>query len=595
MKLLFDIETNDIDFSTGYWLDQVHTVHCIVIKDLDTGKVFRYYDTDGLRIMGTSGIELGIKQLEQADEWHGHNIIAFDIPVLEKLYRIKRAPRIVDSLVVSRLQYPDRQGGHSLESYGQKLGLPKLDAPRFTEFSPSMLTYCERDVELNARVIEYLKRERLDGSWEQALELEHRIAEIIAEQERVGFHFDTAKATQYLHEWQSEIQDIDERLTQMFPPRIEPLTDVKKPFNINGSLSATVKKYCEKAGLDHTLVCGPFQTVQYKTYSWESKTQQKAVLERLGWQPVNFTPTGSPKLDESILQAGEVGSLLMRRNVLSHRRSQLQGWISSVDQHSRIHAGANTLGTNTSRMRHKTVVNVPRITSDFGKEMRGVFGVPPGKILAGYDAKQLELRMLAHYIGDQEYVGRVTTTDKSRDAHTLAAQAAGSGDRDLGKGINYALIYGAGDPRLGALVGGTREDGERIRAAIYALIPGLERLVRAAKEASRRGYLIGLDGRKLFIRDNRTSALNTLIQGGGAIYMKRVTEILDQYGSVMDGWHKVLDMHDEAQWEIPDTEYNRVAFEQKVRLSFEKANEFYNLRCPQEPDVKFGYDWSATH
>jgi DNA polymerase I-like protein with 3'-5' exonuclease and polymerase domains len=229
----------------------------------------------------------------------------------------------------------------------------------------------------------------------------------------------------------------------------------------------------------------------------------------------------------------------------------------------------------------------------FGLKMREVFAVPSGKILAGHDAKQLELRMLAHYIGDQEYVGRVTTTDKSQDAHTLAAAAAGSGDRDFGKAVNYAIIYGAGDPRLGALVGGSREDGERIRAAVYALIPGLERLVRAAKDAARRGHLVGLDGRKLYVRDQRVSALNTLIQGGGAVYMKRTMKFLDEL--IRPSWHKVIDMHDEAQWEIPDTEEERDHFKSAVLEAFQRGNEFYELRCPQEPDVKYGHTWAETH
>lgn len=518
MRLLFDIETNSIDFDRTYWLDQVERVLCLVIKDIDTNNTYKYYDTDGLRILGTAGIEQGLKLLEQADEWIGHNIIAFDIPVLEKLYRIKRAPRITDTLVLSRLQYPDRQGGHSLESYGERLGLAKLDAPGFTEFSSGLLTYCERDVELNARVLKYLERERVGGNWDEATELEHKVADIIQRQEHHGFYFDVPKALAYVTDWTNEISDIDATLSGRFPGRIVPWSEAKKPFNINGSLSARVQGWAETVGLDTSLIAGPFQFIKYVQYEWESKSQQKQILDQLGWQPESFTEKGSPRLDESILKVGEVGSLLMRRNVLSHRRSQMQGWLDAVDSGSRVHGGANPLGTNTSRMRHKVIVNVPRVKSEFGLEMRSVFVAPPGKILAGYDAKQLELRKLAHYIGDKDYVERVTTTDKSRDAHTLAAQAAGSGDRDLGKGINYALIYGAGDPRLGSLVGGSREDGERIRATIYGLIPGLERLVRAAKEAGRRGHLIGLDGRKLYLRTGPRgvgSPLNTLIQGGG--------------------------------------------------------------------------------
>jgi DNA polymerase I-like protein with 3'-5' exonuclease and polymerase domains len=241
------------------------------------------------------------------------------------------------------------------------------------------------------------------------------------------------------------------------------------------------------------------------------------------------------------------------------------------------------------------IVNIPRVKSEFGKEMRAMFVAPPGKILAGYDAKQLELRMLAHYIGDQEYVERVTTTDQSRDAHVLAAAAAGSGDRDFGKSINYALIYGAGDERLGSLAGAGKDRGAEIRAELYRVIPGLERIIRGAKAASQRGHLIGLDGRKFYIRSQRISPLNTLIQGGGSIFMKRVSVILDRLARDYAGWAKVVDMHDEAQWEIPDTEESKGLFKSCVLEAFKRANEHYNLRCPQEPDVKYGKDWSCTH
>ena len=187
-----------------------------------------------------------------------------------------------------------------------------------------------------------------------------------------------------------------------------------------------------------------------------------------------------------------------------------------------------------------------------------------------------------------------STTDKSRDAHVLAADAAGSRDRDLGKGINYALIYGAGDPRLGSLVGGGAADGERIRAKLYQLIPGLERLIRGSKTAAQRGHVLGLDGRKFYIRSVKGSPLNTVIQGGGSLFMKRTAVILDRLLADLP-FHKVVDMHDEAQWEIPDTQESRKQFEDAVLQAFKQGTEYYELRCPQEPDVKFGYTWAETH
>lgn len=596
MKLLFDIETNGIEFESNvYWLDQDFKVLCVVIKDVETNRVTKYYDTDSVRELGTASIKDALKLLEQADELIGHNILAFDIPVLEKLFGFTRAPRIFDTLVVSRFLYTDRSGGHSLESYGERLGFPKLVAPGFDQFTRGLLTYCERDVELNHRVYELLLRDLAGGKLDEPVALEHDIARIIHNQERYGFYFKKEEAEALVQRLAKEIQDMDARLTELLGKRVVPKFEVKKPFNINGALAGRTVGYCEKYSLDQSLIAGPFQLFDTEEWNYESDAQKKVILERLGWKPTSRTKTGGPKMDESILQVGEVGTILLRRNVLGHRRSQVAGWVERCDANHRVHGGANPCGTNTHRMRHRVIVNVPKVSKPFGQQMRELFTVPQGKILAGYDAKQLELRVLAHYIGDQEYVGRVTTTDKSRDAHTLAAQAAGSGDRDLGKGINYALIYGAGDRRLGELIGGSEADGARVRAELYRSIPGLERLVRAAKDAARRGHVIGLDGRKFFIRTVLGSPLNTIIQGGGSVYMKRVCSILDGLLSHLPGYHKVIDMHDEAQWEIPDTEADRRSFHEAVSQSFVEANKFYNLRCPQEPDVKYGHTWAETH
>jgi len=265
MRLLFDIETNSIDFDGDtYWLDQVEQVLCMVVKDVDTGKVSRFYDTDQLRILGTVNIEQGIKLLEQADEWIGHNVLAFDIPVLEKLYGIARAPRILDTLVVSRLLYTDRQGGHSLESYGERLGLPKLEAPGFTAFSPGLLTYCERDVELNYRTLRLLEGDIRSGDWGVALESEHQIADIMFRQEKYGFKFNKAKAIALVDRITDEIIAADKKLDELVGRRIRPKADIKKPFNINGSLSGRVQQYCEQWSLDPSLIAAPFQFIEYE-------------------------------------------------------------------------------------------------------------------------------------------------------------------------------------------------------------------------------------------------------------------------------------------------------------------------------------------
>lgn len=587
MRLVFDIETNPIDFSIGTAIDQAHTVWCIVAVDVDTGTEYTQTIND------PDNFARVLEILEEADELIGHNIIQFDIPILNKLFGFSyRGSRIRDTLVESRVLYPDRPGGHSLDAWGQRLGEQKTAFTDFDRYSESMLAYCRQDVRVNRKVYERLNTEIGDHDWSRALELEHRIADIIARQERIGFKFHQEKAEDLIREWTTRISNIDSSLNVSSKPDL--LYTVNRPFKINGEPAQMARKACDSVGLDVDLVSGPFCSFRYVPLDLNSKHQQKQFLLENGWKPQEFTPSGQPKLDDSILKVEPIGPSLHERNVLSHRLSQVQGLLELSLSDGRIHGGANPCGTPTGRMRHSRIVNIPRVSSPYGKELRSLFTATNGKVLVGYDAASLELRILAHYIGDGDYTRKVTSTDKGNDAHVLAARAAGTDNRDTGKTINYALIYGAGDYKLGSIVGGGKKEGKAIRAALYKEIPGLEQLIKQVERASKKGYLLGLDNRKLYLRDKK-SALNTLIQGGGAVFMKTVTELLDRNFSKSKNCHKVVDMHDEAQWEIKDDPIIIDSFGYAVRLAFDGACNSLQLRCPQEPEIKVGKTWAETH
>ena len=535
-----------------------------------------------------------LETLENAHELIGHNIIQFDLPVLRRVFDFVPRGRVTDSLVVSRCLYPDRPGGHSLAAWGERLGYEKGEFTGFDSLSVEMLEYCRRDVEVNARLYRRLLAEQKGHDWGRSLELEHRIADIIAEQERRGFYFYKEQAQELVDEWSSRISSIDSSVLGELEYNIVPHRTVSKPFKINGEPTAASKRAAEESGLPCSVVNGPWTSVYYTKPDLNSKKQQKELLLSKGWVPETTTPSGQPKLDESILKVGTLGESLHERNVLSHRVSQVQGLIDLTDNESRIHGGANPCGTNTGRMRHSRIVNIPRATSPFGEEIRSLFGVPSGKYLVGYDASSLELRMLAHYIGDPSYNAKVCSTNKEDDAHTLAASAGGTDDRNVGKTINYALIYGAGDYKLGSIIGGTKRDGAVLRQRLYTEIPGLADLVARVERAARKGYLIGLDGRKLWIRQAH-QALNTLIQGGGAVFMKTVTEALDR-ATKMDRVQesfKVCDMHDEAQWEC--TADYLMFFEKYVHDAFGEATIKLELTCPQQAEVIVGQNWAETH
>ena len=157
---VFDIETNGLN-------EKLTKVHCIVIYDIEKQDLYKY-DPDH--------VPDGIAKLSEYDKLIGHNIISFDIPALDKVFKWSPRPevQIQDTLIMSRLMYPDMKerdfaerrimpnlyGRHSLESWGERLAFQKGKFGEgeqiFNNFSVDMLNYCARDVELNYKLYDLL-------------------------------------------------------------------------------------------------------------------------------------------------------------------------------------------------------------------------------------------------------------------------------------------------------------------------------------------------------------------------------------------------------------------------------------------------------
>ena len=179
MQLVFDIETDDL---------KATEIHCIVAIDEDD-KQYSFDIIDG-------NIEEGIQFLSTADKLIGHNIIGFDIPVIKKLHDVDlwHKDKVLDTLVLSRLLNPVREKGHSLEVWGNKLGVSKATPPEdFTTYTKETLKYCVQDVVLNKVLFEQLKKEST-GFSRDSIDMEHQVTQILKEQEDNGFMFDEKKA-----------------------------------------------------------------------------------------------------------------------------------------------------------------------------------------------------------------------------------------------------------------------------------------------------------------------------------------------------------------------------------------------------------------
>ena len=585
MDLVFDIETDDL---------KATKIHCIVAQDIDSGEIFKFTPKN---------LEEGYNFLTTADKLIGHNIIGFDIPMVEKFGKVdlSKIP-VIDTLVLSRLFNPTREGGHSLERWGYKLGTNKIEFEDFKNYSKTMLDYCVRDVQLNAMLFKALRQES-KGFSKQSIELEQQVAKIMKKQEVDGFKLDEKKSLLLLAELREKKKIIEEEVQETFKPiteeiKIEPLflqtgKMAKKGFNTT-TRKNTILTEEEYKKLDS----GASVVTRYLTTEFNLGSRQQ-IGERLieaGWKPERLTPTGQPVADEKTLSKIKhihEAKLISEFLLLQKRIAQVSSWVDAIEKDGRVHGFVIPNGAITGRMTHRSpnMAQVPAVSSSYGKECRSCWIVEEGNVLVGIDASGLELRMLAHYLNDEEFTYEIT----NGDIHTANQRLANLKSRDKAKTFIYALLYGARDKKLGKVVGGTEADGRRARQHFFDNKPAFRLLRDRVERASKKGYLKGLDGRKIYIRTAHAS-LNSLLQGAGAVIMKKALCLLDNYIRDNNLEAKfVANIHDEWQIEAESTKENATAVGEFGIKAIQEAGEHFVLRCPLTGEYKIGEDWSETH
>ena len=575
MRLIFDIETDDLN-ATKIW--------CIVAQDIDTNKIYKF---------PPDKLEEGYKFLQSAEQLIGHNVLGFDIPMVEKFGNIKLTDNVVDTLVLSRLFNPTREGGHSLDNWGYRLSYRKIEFEDYQNYSTEMLTYCVRDVQLNTLVYKRLQIES-KGFSKESVDLEHQVVKIMNQQETNGFKFDSKSATLLLAQLRERLQSVEDEVHKTFKPRWVDDKIVKPYIKKDGSLS--------KRGLtdDEYNTCltnndfEPFMRRKLEPFNLGSRKQIGEYLIEMGWKPERFTPTNQPIVDEKTLsqithihEAGLIAEFLL----LQKRIAQIDSWIEAVEEDNRVHGFVIPNGTITGRMTHRNpnMAQVPSLASPYGEECRACWIVDEGYKLVGIDASGLEIRMLAHYMNDEEFINEII----NGDVHSSNQKLAGLKSRNQAKTFIYALMYGAGDEKLGKVVGGNKADGSRIRKHFFANKPSFKSLRDRVQRAATKKYLKGLDGRKIYIR-NAHASLNSLLQGAGAIVMKQALTLADKWATCNNIDYKfVANIHDEWQVEVKE-EYADFFGDMAVKSIVESGKHF-NLRCPLDGEYKVGGNWSETH
>ena len=575
MKIVFDIEANGLN---------PDRVWCIVAHIVGTEEFFEFH---GFSLFDFNEWLLGFDNCEVI----GHNIIGYDIPVLERLLGTDFSKcKITDTLVLSRLANPSRDGGHSLESWGQTLNQPKGDYNDWDNFSHDMLEYCVQDVKVNTLVYKRLLSE-LKGFEPECINLEHQVQGIISSQIKTGWLLDQEKCFLLLAELKEKKYDLEDKVHEVFKPLPTFIKQVTPKIKKDGTISIVGLKFL---GEQWETAIAPFSRIDFPVFNLGSRQQIGRHLQYYGWKPKQFTEKGQPIVDEAVLRAVKdipeaalIGEYLM----LQKRIAQVQSWLEAVKDDGRVHGYVNSNGAVTGRMTHSSpnMGQIPAVYSPYGRECRDVWTVPEGYKLVGMDASQLELRMLAHYMNDEGYTNEVL----NGDIHTANQLAAGLETRDQAKTFIYAFLYGAGDAKIGNIVGGTPKDGKRLKEKFLANTPSLGRLRERVGVASGRGYVLGLDKRRVYVRSAH-AALNTLLQSAGAIVMKKALCLLDEYAILWGiDYNFIGNIHDEIQTEVRADKSD--VFGRLATSCMQAAGLYYKLNCPLEGDYKVGNTWADTH
>ena len=591
--LIFDLETNGL-------LPEVSKVHTLCIYDTATLKFTRF---------DKEKVPAGLIELADADTIIGHNILDYDIPVIQKLYPTLHItkPRALDTMVWGRLAWPDIKstdfglvkkgvlpgkliGSHSLKAYGYRLMELKGDYAETTDWSkwtPELSDYCEQDVRVTARLYEKLCSRKIDR---RAIELEHAVQQVIIRQMRHGVLFDVKGAEALYATLLEQQRELGDKLRSLFPPwYVRKGTFTPKRDN---------KKMGYAAG-------GSMTKVEYTEFNPASRPHIASRLKwKYGWVPEDFTNTGQPELDDEVLkalpypEAQQLAEYLLLQKRLGQIAEGNQAWLKCYDQKShRINGYVNSNGAVTGRMTHSApnMAQVPRVGTIHGSECRALFCAPAGKKLVGIDASGLELRCLAHYLAKYdggEYVQAVL----SGDIHSFNQKALGIESRNDAKTFIYAWLYGAGEEKLGSILGQGAGAGRALKNKFFKALPAVKQLKHDVEVAARRGYLVGLDGRHIPVRSLH-SALNTLLQGAGAIIMKKALVILDeklrQEAAPGKEYEFVLNVHDEFQ--IEANEEIAEAVGREAVKAIQLAGESFGLRCPLDGEYKCGSNWADTH
>lgn len=557
----------------------------------------------------------------------GHNLISFDLPVLNRLWDSDIDLSLhICTLTLSYLYNPALEGGHSLDAWGQRLGFPKQDFSDWSQLSDTMVEYCKNDVRLTHKLYKALTEKMLRlGYSEMSAEIEHKIAIIIKDQIEAGCYFHVERARDFSRYLGKLKHDLSESIQGLFPPKRVLIKECRIRRTKEGRPHAQLEKDIQRY---HSVIINEdqdtYECYDLVSFNIASPKQRVQRLLDLGWTPVSFTPTGLPKVDEDALVAfseasGEPGvKALAEWLVVTARLSTIAGnpetgtlgWIGNTSSDSRIHGKVFSCGASSRRMTHNTpnTANVPSAKkAKYGKECRSFWGVEPDKglCLIGYDAKGLETECFKHWLNNPA-ANKILDGDIHTDnAKTLSTLIGRDIDREWGAKTSwYAWMFGCYPPKIAQILKCDLKYAEEIWEDVYPnRIPGLKRFIESIQYEwkSNKGRLVCIDGGYV-VCPSISSALNYKIQPTGAVVMKLSSILIKEESARQGIWNrKVLDVHDEGQHEGLDKEIYkngellRHPFGDLAVECIRESGRQLKFNVPLDGSYSVGYNWSQTH
>lgn len=611
ITLAFDIEADNL-------LPDLTTCWCIGICDVtDPHNVQSYSDLDD----NLPSIKEALDRMLAADRLVAHNGIGYDVPAIEKLYGINLGyAKQWDTMTVAALLNPEARS-LKLSLFGEQLGYPKGDHNEWHQYTDEMRVYMERDVEITA----LLYQQQIDGiaKWKEAgvdmqraIDLEHGVQKVLAQQNQHGFRIDVEAAEELDTDLRSEMGQIEVELQNEFGARIIP---DRATWDFKLHTWTMVQTFVPKKDNKRSGYVGgaPLTKIKMQLFNASSRQQIAQRMSQLyRWKPTSFNVSGTVAVDESTLKslpyapAQKISRYLRLTKQVGMISEGKNAWLR-LHQNGFLHGYVRSCGARTHRMTHANP-NLAQVDKD--SRMRGLFVPDVGDRLVGCDASGLELRLMAAYlytVDGGKYADSVLHGNNAdgTDVHTINQKLIGLHSRTFAKIWFYAFLYGAGNQKLGEIIvndakkagfdkpkGRVDQLGARGRKAIMQGISGLDALIGYAQSmAEKRGYLLLPDGRP--VKSTERTALNSLLQGAGAILMKQAVVILDQELAVerelVGHYDYCANVHDEFQ--VTARPSHAEAVGQAMSDSIRMAGERLGYKIPFAGEYDIGDNWSETH